>query len=253
MNWNALFTTTLRLYQKAALDTVVRVQRNWWIALLPFLYGLILFVAGLIFSPFGMAGGLIMGLVTAICTSSYLYFLAGAVNGSRMYLHELPESWRPYFSPVITILFFFFLIQFTLNVMRAPFEAAMLINLILLVVLNPIPEIIYQGRSDGLDMLQESVEFLRENAIEWFLPLIVLVLLSFILPIPLLSAVLSSGTLGASTFGSIEAFLYGSVSGIVLALFSAFILFVIMVFRGLLFATLSTSTRRQRVYRSRFS
>ncbi|NOT54162.1 MAG: hypothetical protein HOP18_06110 [Deltaproteobacteria bacterium] len=256
MNWQALITTTLQLYQQVARDTWKNARQNWWIAFLPLVYGFILLLAGLIAAPLGMLGGFLLGFVLALCTSSYLYFIAGVVAGSRMTIAELGESWRPCLSPVITILFFFFILQLALSIILPGMVGAgpisLLIHLILLIVLNPIPEIVYQGRSDGFDMLQESVDFLRENGIEWFTPLVAIALLSFIAPLPFMAVVSQSGSLSAPTFGSNE-LLYGSVTGVLMAVLSAVLFYVLMVFRGLLFRALASGTRRQRLYRAGLS
>lgn len=253
MNWQALITTTLQLYQQVTRETWKNARQNWWIAFLPLVYGVILLIAGLIAAPLGMLGGFLLGFILALCTSSYLYFIAGVVAGSRMTIAELSESWRPCLSPVITILFFFFIVQLALSIilpgMAGAGPIALLIHLILLIVLNPIPEIVYQGRSDGFDMLQESVDFLRENGIEWFTPLVAIALFSFVAPLPFMAVVSQSGNLSAPTFGSNE-LLYGSVTGVLMAILSAVLFYVLMVFRGLLFRTLASGTRRQRLYRA---
>jgi hypothetical protein len=258
MDWGTLVAATLRLYQQAALETWERVSRGWWISLLPFLYGPLFFLTAIFVSPLGLIGGLILGLVLAVCASSYLYFIAGAVQGSRMSLRDLPESWRPYLGSVITILFFLTIVQYTLEFLLpygAPgaSEIRQVINLALLILLNPVPEIIYQGRSEGFNILQESFDFLRNSGVEWFLPLVALALFStFLLPVPILTAPLQIGRL---TFPALAGggLLPGSPVDLLWAVLSAFILFVLMVFRGLLFRSLANSTRRQRVFRSRFS
>lgn len=253
MNWSALLSATIQMYRQAATDTRQRLLRNWWVGLLPFLYGAILFLVALFVFPLGMVGGFIFGFISALCTSSYLYFIAGIVNGQRMLLSELGESWRPYLSPVITVLFFFFLVQLTLQFTSPSRETspaiAVLVALILLVLLNPLPEIVYLGRSDGFGMLQESFDFLRENWLEWFLPLVLFTILSFEIPLPLFSP-LQVGHLGFS-FMSMVSLLFGSIENLLWSVISAFILLVLMVFRGLLFRGLFGSSRRQRLFRSR--
>lgn len=257
MNWRTLVTTTLKLYQQVARDTWKHVQLNWWIAFLPFMYGFILLITGSIVGYLGLLGGFLFGFVLAVCTSSYLYFIAGVVTGSRMLFTELLDSWRPHLSPVITILFFFFAVQLTLSVILPGMAGAgpisLAINLVLLIALNPIPEIVYQGRSEGFDMLQESVDFLKESGIEWFAPLVVISLLSFLVPLlPFMAVALQSGSLSAPTFGSHE-LLFGSVTGVLSAILSAVLFYLLMVFRGLLFHALANSTRRQRLYRAGLS
>ena len=255
MDWGALLSATIQMYRQAGIETWQKIRRNWWVGVLPLLYGVILFFVATFVSQLGMLGGFIFGLISAMCTSSYLYFLAGIVNGQRMLLSELGESWRPYLSPVITILFFLFLVQMTLSLVLPPIEAsrdiAFFITLILLVILNPMPEIIYLGRSDGFGMLQESFDFLRENWLEWFLPLVLFTVLSLGMPLPLASP-LQAGQLSFS-FMNITALLSGSIESLLWSILGAFVLLVLMVFRGLLFRTLFGTSRRQRLFRSRFS
>jgi len=249
MDWGGLLSATIQMYRQAAMETWQRLQRNWWVGVLPFLYGGILFFAALFVFSLGMVGGFIFGFISAMCSSSYLYFIAGIVNGQRMRPSELGESWRPYLSPVITVLFFFFLVQLILSSINTPQGTVVLVTLILLVILNPIPEIVYLGRSDGFGMLQESFDFLRENWLEWFLPLILLTVLSFAFPVPLFSP-LQVGQLGFS-FMSISGLFSGSIENLLWEALGAFLLLLLMVFRGLLFRALFGSSRRQRLFRSR--
>lgn len=248
MDWGALISSTLQMYRQAATETWQKVTRNWWVGFLPLLYGVILLFTASFVPPFGIVGGLIFGLVSAVCTSSYLFFLAGVVGGQRMLPTELAESWRPYFSPVINILFFLFLVRLTLSLVLP--EVAFIVMLILLVILNPIPEVIYLGHSDGFGMLQESVDFLKENWLEWFLPLVLLTIFSLGFPLPV--SPLQIGQLGFP-FMTGGALLFDSIISIVWSLVGVFLLFALMVFRGHLFRALFGSSRRQRMYRSRFS
>ena len=257
MDWGALVAATLRLYQQAGKETWQKIWRDWWVGLLPLLYGLVFFLTAPFVAPLGLIGGLMLGLVLALCTSSYLYFIAGVVNGSRMRPQDLGESWRPYFGSVITIMFFLSIVQYALAFLLPPVASAQafrtLINLVLLIVLNPVPEIIYQGRTQGLDMLQESVEFLRDSGVEWFLPFVALAVFSiFFFPLPILMMPLQIGRLTFPTLGG-GGLLLGSPASLLWDAVSAFILFALMVFRGLLFRALAGGTRRQRVFRSRLS
>ena len=81
MDWGTLIVATLGLYQQAAKETWEKIWGSWWIGLLPLLYGPIFFFTASLVPPLGIAGGFILGLVLAVCTSSYLYFLAAVVNG----------------------------------------------------------------------------------------------------------------------------------------------------------------------------
>lgn len=256
MDWGALVTATLRLYQQAAKETWQKVQRGWWVGLLPLLYAFLSFCSVMLVAPLGILGGFILGLVLALCTSSYLYFLAHVVSSNRVRPQDLLDSWRPYLGSVITIMFFLFIVRQLLSLLIPPVPSGQalftLISLVLLIILNPIPEIIYQGRSEGLTMLQESVDFLRESGIEWFVPLVALAVFSFVFfPLPIFMLPLQIGNLSFPALGIGGPF-WASPASLLWAVISAFLLFVLMVFRGVLFRALASGTRRQRVFRSRF-
>jgi hypothetical protein len=257
MDWGALIGSTLQMYRQAATETWQKITRNWWVGLLPLLYVAILSLAMAFMPPLGILGGFLLGLLYAFCISSYLYFLEGVINGERMRPQELLESWRPYFGPAITILFLLFPVQLTLSLtqpqlLESESGIPFIIQLLVLVILNAVPEIIYIARQEGLSLLQESIDFLRENWIEWFLPLVVFTLFCLVSPLPYVVTPLHVGSLAIPVLLSV-AMLMGSIDGVVQSVLSAMLLFVLMTFRGLLFRALFGSSRRQRLFRSRFS
>ncbi len=112
----------------------------------------------------------------------------------------------------------------------------LLIKLGLYILLNPVPELIYQSRTAGLELISASYNFIVENWIEWLIPNILLAVAGYYLlevSAPLLfglPAVLSL-------------FLYSFMIGLGLT--------YLMTFRGFLFAELYGTTRRSRIYRYR--
>jgi hypothetical protein len=44
------------------------------------------------------------------------------------------------------------------------------VQILLYVIFNPVPELIYQGRVSGLALLSASYQFIVENWLEWLLP-----------------------------------------------------------------------------------
>ena len=265
MDWNALVAATLTLYRQAARETVKKLGKGWWVALLPLVYTPLIFLAATFFGRMGFAGGLLVGLVMALCTGSYLYFIDGVVHGQRVRPQELLDSWRPYFGSVISILFFLMLIRLLLSMLPggAGSQALyVLVHLILPILLSPVTEVIYQGRTDGLAMLQESVEFLRESGVEWFVPLVGLVVIMSIIgglpPMALASSLFfpldilaMPMQIGRSMLLPFSIGFWNSSAEIIWAAGSSFFLYVVMVFRGLLFRALAAGTRRQRIFRSR--
>ena len=111
-------------------------------------------------------------------------------------------------------------------------------------------------------MIQESFEFLRESGVEWFAPLVGLVVVvsisggfppialasSLFFPLDILAMPMQLGRSMLLPFGI---GFWNSSAEIIWAAGSSFFLYVIMVFRGLLFRALAAGTRRQRIFRSR--
>lgn len=269
MDWGALLRITLGLYQKAAQELVDKITRTWWISLLPLLYAPVFFFVASFAGQLGIVGGFIVGFFLAVLVGSYLYFIDGAVHGNRMQPGELLDSWRPYFNSTLTILFFLFIVRLMIGMLAAPgtsIQIPWLITAVILpVLLSPVPEIIYQGHSEGFAIVQESVDFLRDSGVEWFVPLLGMSLVfSLVLPVPLLelfpaiafplSIPVTSPQMGYITYPLLSLFGLGDLGLLSLILAGAmngYLLFALMLFRGLLFRELGRSSRRQRLFRSR--
>jgi hypothetical protein len=99
-----------------------------------------------------------------------------------------------------------------------------------------VPELIYQPRLSGLQLLSASYNFVIENWIEWFIPNLLILFGGYLLLNPLL-LVASSLPLALQLFA-----VYTGVS-----LFLAYF----MIFRGILFSLLQGTSRRGRLYKYR--
>jgi hypothetical protein len=109
-----------------------------------------------------------------------------------------------------------------------------LIQLAVYILLNPVPELIYQTRSSGLELLSDSYNFIVENWLEWLLPNIVLTVAGYFI-LQVLSV------MAAGVPGPLQLFIVAVGMGLCLTYF--------MIFRGFLFAELYGTTRRSRAYR----
>ncbi len=271
MDWGALVQITLGLYQKAAKELVEKISRTWWIGLLPLLYAPVFLLVASFAGQLGIVGGFIIGFLLAVLVGSYLYFIDGAVSGNRMQPHELLGSWRPYFNPTLTILFFLFLIRLMIGMLSAPGTGTQIpwfiTAVILPILLSPVPEIIYQGQSQGFGMVQESADFLRDSGVEWFIPILgISFVFSLVSPVSLselfpaiafpLSIPVTSPQMGSITFSLLSLFGLGNLgllSLVLASIMNGYLLFALMLFRGLLFRELGRSSRRQRLFRTRLN
>lgn len=263
-----LFHATVRLYQDALRATVKSFARGWIAAIAVVLFAGLMVLATSIAGSLGLLGGFILGAVNALLIGAMLGLIEEAVRGQRrMTLQDVWESFGKYFWDVIGVGFVLWVPIMLLDRGMAanpngPFLAAA-VFLLLFILLNPAPEVIYQVRHQSpLDVIRESYDFVLENWIEWFLPLAILVAplgLSFffgisgrlgrgagldffqvlILPFTLLTAWL--GYLGLpETAGSTLVLLLTPPLAVAM-----------LVFRGHLFAALHGSSRRQRMFKGR--
>ena len=124
----------------------------------------------------GMLGGFLLGAANAYAVGTLLSLLEQAVlSPRRMTWEDIWNATGQYFWDVITIGFIIWApLQFLEVGMQSNPYGAIIVSAVfflLFLLLNPIPEIIYQGRlGSPLDSLKESYEFVLENWIEWFLP-----------------------------------------------------------------------------------
>lgn len=216
-----------RVFRRAAELT----GRNWPLALLAVGYPMLLAVLSRLLAPFGLVGGMIWTAAAAACFSSWLHFMQQVVQGGgRAALQDLPQSFGTYLGDVLNVGFVLFLLQLLAVFVLAPFPLLIIVfALAVFVFLNAVPELIYLGRSGGMELLADSYRFIGANWIEWFpanvFMLVVVLAVDLVLP--------------AGPFGLVAA----AGAGLVAAYWS--------VVRGLLFLELTTSSRRAREFRRR--
>ena len=266
----SFFQATGRLYYQALFASIQSFSRAWILipVLLAFALGLIL-VRSLI-PPLGMIGGFILGALNALVIGATLSLTEQAVLGARrVSWPDVPRSMGQYFWDVISVGFmvWFPLLFLEMGLQTNPYQPLIgtAVFFLIFVLLNPVPEVIYQSRSgSALEVVRESYEFIVENWIEWFLPVAVAFApfgLTFFfqmssqagrrggldfwhlitLPFTVLSEWLSY--LGMSSDIS---FLVGLVLTPIMTV-------LMLLFRGHLFAALHRTSRRQRMFQSRTS
>ena len=259
---------TIQLYQQALRSTIKSLTRSWLLIPAVLLLALAMFAITGVAVSLGILGGFLLGAANAFSMGMVLALVEQAVLTTRtMVWNDIWNSAGQYFWDVITIGFMIWvpLQVLELGTQTNPYGPVIVsgVFLLLFLLLNPVPEILYQRRSGGsLDTLKESYEFVLENWIEWFLPLAVLL---FPLGLTFFFTVSSQGgrLIGLDFFQLLRLpfsiltswFLYlgmssSTASFLVLVLTPLAMVFM-MLFRGHLFAGLHGTSRRQRLFRAR--
>ncbi len=261
------FQTTIRLYHQSLLATLQSLQHNWILipVLLGFAIGMVL-VTSLV-TPLGMIGGFIRGAVNALAIGAILSLTEEAIRGGRrLRWQDIPQSMGQYFWDVISIGFmvWFPLMFLEMGLQANPYKTLITtaIFFLMFVLLNPVPEVIYQSRKgSALEVVQESYEFVLENWIEWFLPIAIALApfgLSFFFQISsqagrsglhfenLITLPLSILFQWLSLLG-----ISSNASSFIVLIITPIATVFILLFRGHLFAALHRSSRRQRMFQNR--
>ena len=233
-----ILQVTLWMYATALERSWQAVRKNWVVSLAPVVFGIILAVVGSVVAPLGIIGGFIYSLVSAACASSGLYLIKNLVDSGKANFNDFLNGFTVYIWDVITILF---IVGIPMRVAAMGLESVangaliyFLLRLGLYILLNAVPELIYQSRTSGLELIGASYNFIVENWLEWLIPNILFAVAGYFF----------LDFLGSLIFGLplyLELFLYAVFLGLGLAYF--------MTFRGFLFSELYGTTRRSRLYR----
>src|SRR5262245_41812354 len=226
------------IYKTCLIRTVELVRGNLGIIFAPIAYGFLLSTAASLFAPLGFIGGLIRGIVWAACASSGLYLIENVVRMNKATLQDFTRGFSIYLWDILTIGFIFWIPMTLLGQVAFATPNGPLLYLgvliLLYVIFNAVPELIYQGRVSGLALLSASYQFIVENWIEWLLPNLLVGIAGYLLR-----------SLVYQLVAPLPFFLQYFL---VEAAFGLFLTFL-MIFRGLLFGELNGTTPRSRVYR----
>lgn len=260
----------LDLYKTALRRTWQSLRRGWIIivAVIGFLF--LLMLARQLAAPLGMAGGFLLGAVNALLVGATLSLVEQSISYARaLTIKDVFDSFGHYFWDVISIGFVLWLPLMALDIGTQNNPNGLLISyaimLLIFILLNPAPEIIYQVRHDSpLDVFKSAYEFVLENWIEWFLPIGLLLLPLVAAPNGLSSFFLLSRRVGRGAgldFSQILLLpftILGSwlssfgvdpeLAQYVMLLFTPVLAISMLLFRGHLFALLYGSSHRQRQF-----
>ncbi len=236
-----LLITNKRVFSK----TVPALKNNPMLLVVGIPYGVVFILGMLIAGMTGFFGGIIMIIVQSAITSDYLTLINRIIHGKNVTMHDIKTGYKTYLSSVWSLLFLMYFINFALSLFLGPLNAItggvlfLATNLAMYIIFSAMPEVIYQKYLDRGDMVVYGVNFVKENAIQWLVPN--LILLGVVYSVyqgifSLLAPILGFGTTG---------FALKSVLAIIVTqgLFA-----FMMLYRGFLFEILSSSTMRKRMF-----
>lgn len=223
---------TLEIYRRAFTRGAVLAVKNWPVLGSVFAYLAILRVGASFAAYLGIAGGFVFSLLTSACVGSFLYLVEAIVRSNRVSWDDFRRSFGMYLWDVVGVSFALWLFwqvvtPLLLQMPQGP-VIVLCIYLVIVVLFNAIPELIYLGHHSLLQLLSRSYEFVANNWIEWFPP----------------NVLLMAGLLALGSFPA-----HSIVESVVQTAAMALYVYFAMIVRGLLFIELDGSTRRSRIFR----
>lgn len=229
---------TLWVYRIACKRSAELVRENWAVVFAPFAYSVFLSVAAVFLLPFAVVGWMLFLLAVDACLSSALHLIENIVNSRKANVNDFFKGFTVYLWEIVRISFILWIPMMVVRSVLAetPNGAViyLFIQMALYIILNVVPELMYQSRASGIEILGASYQFIIENWPEWFAPNILIMLIGW--------GVMRILDPLATTF-STPVYVFVMVS------FVGLFLTYLMIFRGLLFSELNGSNRRSRVYR----
>ena len=260
----------LSIYHYSLVAAVRALLRNW-----PLIIGsigllLVYNISARLFGASGIAGGLLLGLISAILLSVYYSWISASVDRERLKFNDLFVIDYGLFSVVINSAFILWIVSFVAQSLRASQSGEFLymcISLGLFVGLNALPEVLYRQRSNGIEALADSGRFTRDHSIEWFIPMLILSLplliaqpalfvlrlasTSPLLPLPFYEPIarfLTGNvlTLLGYVLPPLSANITNVIELVIAAILASAIINIVMLFRGYLFRELESGGLRRR-------
>ncbi|MBI2532977.1 MAG: hypothetical protein HYW03_12320 [Deltaproteobacteria bacterium] len=233
-----LLRATLWIYAGALRRSWECAAKNWIVSFAPVVYGLIFSLAATLALPLGIIGGILLGLVSQACLSSGLYLVKNIVDSGKATFNDFLNGFTVYLWELIGIAFILWIpMRLAAMVLASVPNGGLIYFLIqigLYVLLNPVPEFIYQTRVSNIELIGASYNFIVDNWIEWLAPNFILTVAGYAL----------LNLLDVMVIG-----LPGFLQSLIVAFAFGLCLTYFMALRGFLFAELHGTSRRSRIYR----
>lgn len=234
-----------------AKKTVKSLVKNWMVIFLGLVYTLINIIILSILPFFWILAGLVQIIVNSALISSYLYVMDCIITKDKVTIQDFKYGFGVYLRKVWGILFIAYVASMGINLLIMPIfgraispaAVSLIYYFLILILLNPLPEVVYQKHYNALESLTYSIEFIKDNWLEWLVPNIILLGTMYLFLRNFLVAMIIM-------FVPIRAFSNPVI--VALYLIGQIWFSFAMIYRGYLFETLSTSNRRKRLFMRRF-
>lgn len=161
---------TLALYRDCATAALQGVIRNWVIHLGTAAAVIAIFVGANIAGMAGaIVGGFLQSVLMIVLLTLYYSWIDETAERSAISFRSLLDFDVSMFFSIISVGFVLWIIDIIANAAEVA-AIGHLVGLMLIVLCNPLPELIQRHRTDGMSGLSAGFAFMKENWIEWLIP-----------------------------------------------------------------------------------
>lgn len=243
----------LLVNKKVTKNTIQSFKKNWIIVFAGVVYMIISAVfysiVSVLFSGIlSILAGIVTAIFSAALISNFFYLLYNVINYDKVTIQDFKDGFTFFLRKMYTVFFLFWVVSYLLQIVTniiggSGILITLIINISMIVLLNALPETLYLKVLEPMDSIVYAFEFMKENWLNWLIPNVVLYGLIYILTGYLITDIFSTYISIGYTAGII-----GIVKYIVAQILFSFT----MIYRGHLYKMLSTSTRRKRMFMSKF-
>jgi len=200
----------------------------------------------------GFFTGIVSFIATSAMISNYFYLLNNIIKYGKFTWKDFKDGFKAYLWKVYQVLFIGWLASYLFSIFISPIlyntgvsggVINYIISLLVLILLNALPESVYQKFYSAWESIVYAFNFIRENWIEWFIPNVIMIAVLYF----------TTGRILTDLFTININFGFDiSPKGILLYIIGQILFSFIMIYRGVLFELLSTSTRRKRMFMKDF-
>ena len=225
------------------------IQNNTGLLIVGAVYMIALLIVAQLAAGVGIFGGLVMTLFQSAVFSNYLFLMNRIIRVGKFTQDDFRLGFKVYFRKIWIVLLIFMVAEFALVTIAQPFGMfipafgliILIAKVIAFVVLNPLPETLYQKHLAEVESFSYAFSFIRENWIDWFIPNVILGGACY-------GLYLGINLVFATALRGLPFAVQTSLSIVVISILVQAILGYMMVYRGFLFEMLSTTTRRKRLF-----
>ncbi len=243
----------LSVNKQAFKRTIGSFSKNYLIFLIGIIYSFIVTIGAIAVSfifrgPLYILSGFVTGFITASLMSNYLYLLFIIINYDRKITFEdFKRGFTAFLGQAYSVLILIWIVNYFLGVFglvspKGAISISSLVNLSIFTLFNALPETIYLKQYTGIDSFIYSLEFLKDNLINWGIPMVIFNLVIYII----------SGSFVRSFLPSLNVLFYYGLYYTLRQVLGQVVFSFMMIYRGYLYRTLSTSTKRKREFMNNF-